>query len=210
MGNKFNYNELEQFYNSFAATYNYYPQFPLGLWCEIVKEFGTFDVMGQGHTDESFFIKHKLGICNEETYRQKLNILPFDKLNPKQIENVKKLYNAYNRSVQYEYVHLKNNWVISYNPKTMNSFMIVDAKGNGKCYYADGYVNPVRNRQTFPEEGIYVGNNDFNMIKDAVLKRHFSCIQKTYAPKKIDNNNNLKKMFSTNSIKSKCTLEQQK
>ena len=199
---------MKEFYNAFATTYNNHPQFPLGLWFEIVKEFGTFDVIGQGHTDESFFIKHKLGICDENTYRQRLNILPFDKLKPKQKENVVKLYNAYNRSIQNEYVLLENNGIISYNPKTMNSFMIVDAKGDGKCYYADGYVNPVRNRQTFPNEGRYIGKNEYNKIKDAVLKRHFSCIQKTYTSKKIYNNNNLKKMFSTNSIKSKCALEQ--
>ena len=180
MENKFNSNELEQFYNSFAAKYNNHPQFPLGLWCEIVKEFGTFDVMGQGHTDESFFIKHKLGICDENTYRQRLNILPFGKLNPKQIENIKKLYNAYSRSVQYKYVLLENDNIISYNPKTMNSFMIVDAQGNGKCYYADGYVNPVRNRKTFPNEGIYIGENEYNKIKEAVKKYDFEFISKNY------------------------------
>ena len=168
MENKLNYNELKQFYNSFAAKYNNQPKFPLGLWCEIVKEFGTFEVRGQGHTDESFFIKNKLDICDENTYRQRLNILPFDKLNQKQMENVVKLYKAYSRSIQNKYVLLENNGIISYNPKTMNSFMIVDAKGDGKCYYADGYVNPVMNRKTFPNKGINVGKNDFNKIKEAV------------------------------------------
>ena len=130
MENAVNNEKLKEFYNAFTTTYNNHPRFPLGLWFEIVKEFGTFDVMGQRHTDESFFIKHKLGICDENTYRQKLNILPFDKLNPKQMENVVKLYNAYNRSVQHEYVLLENDSII---------------------------------------------------IKDAISKRHFSCIQETYA-----------------------------
>ena len=180
MEGKINDNDLKKFYEEFATKYNDHPDFPLGLWCEIVKEFGTFDVMGQGHTDESFFIKHKLGICDENTYRQHLNILPFDKLNPKQMENVVKLYNAYSRSIQNEYVLLENNGIISYNPKTMNSFMIVDRYGNGKCYYKDGWVNPVKNRKTFPNEGINVGKNDFNKIKEAVKKNNFKFINEHY------------------------------
>lgn len=168
------------------------------FWKEIFKKFDYFQTMGQGATDEGYFVKNILGVYDDEAqYGYRCNILavPFWNLSDETKENLQKFheaYKCYEKNHQYNTFWINDDNKISFDPKTMNSFMIVDANGNGKCYYADGYINPVRNGKTFPDEGINVGKNDFNKIKEAVNKYDFEFINEHYCK------SNLGKLPETN------------
>ena len=197
MENKQESGELINFYNGFMKKYGVTEKevekgvkksipFPVELWQEIFKKFNDFQTMGQGATDEGYFVKNILGVYDDEAqYGCRCNILavPFWKLTDETKENLQKFYEAYKcyeKKYKYNTFWINDYNKISFDPKTMNSFMIVDTKGNGKCYYEDGYVNPVRNGQTFPKEGKQIGMNNFNVIKNAVKKYDFEFINKHY------------------------------
>ena len=67
------------------------------------------------------------------------------------------------------------------------SFMITDANGNGKCFYSDGYVNPVKNWKTDPSKG--VKSNGFSRLQgifnDQNIDALYQCVESLMRNNKI-------------------------
>ena len=87
------------------------------------------------------------------------------------------------KGIDYRYFlerNVGNGNKVSYDPRQA-SIMVLDGKGNGLCYYGDGYVNPVRNGKTFPNEGTRMAKEVYQRIRDCFGTGNFGKV-KQYLP----------------------------
>ena len=76
------------------------------------------------------------------------------------------------------------------------SIMITDKHGNGKCFYQDGYVNPVSNRQTFAELGKKQSLDVFKSLSYAIERHNSFALSDFLRTQNLAPNNNISPISS--------------
>ena len=91
-------------------------------------------------------------------------------------------------------IHSINNFTFSVSrdisTQKIVSIMITDKNGNGQCFYSDGYVNPVYNRQTFATFGTKQSLDAFNSLTNAI-ETHDSYKLSNFCRTTLSPNNNI-------------------
>ena len=109
----------------------------------------------------------------ETLLRKYKEVLPkTSKTSTANIENIKP-------KPKFNTLKLSNGYTISARrneQNQINSIMITDVNGNGKCFYSDGYMNPVRNGKTVPGEGKQTNGNEFSNLQHQLFDKNYLAV----------------------------------